>query len=145
MGQHLTNIARRSSECSPDTFDPSPLVQIPAILIQSNRAHSRVCTIYSVSAEMLKLWVKDLLSYTDTILRIISNRLNVPAACLTQLLTVTTKMFHKPTAQQPTNPIALVILEILGDGLKLKARIMPFTLKSMIEVRNFEVNSFLLI
>ena len=57
---------------------------------------------------------------------------------------------HRKTAaaEGPTNIIVTVILEILGDGLRLKARVLPTTLKAMLEVslyhlRRFEGSHFL--
>lgn len=42
VGQCLIQITRRAAESSDESLDPSPLLQIPAILIQHNRAKSRV-------------------------------------------------------------------------------------------------------
>lgn len=42
VGQHLTYLARRISEWSPEATDPAPLLLIPALLIQHNKANSRV-------------------------------------------------------------------------------------------------------
>lgn len=75
--------------------------------------------------------------YTDTVLRVALNRLNVTTASLSRLVHVTTNLYRKVQPRDPTgqsNSIVMVIFEILSDGLRMKARVLPSTLTSMIEV-----------
>lgn len=74
-----------------------------------------------------------MLSYTDTVMRIALNRMNVNASCLSRLLHVTSSLFRKTEAAHANN-LASVVFEVLADGLRLKARIMPATLTAMLEV-----------
>lgn len=73
---------------------------------------------------------------TDTVLRIILNRLNVNSHSIIKLLTVTATLYRKTVndGSSPVNPIAALINEILVDGLRMKARLTPLTLKALIEV-----------
>lgn len=78
-----------------------------------------------------------MLSYTDTVLRVALNRLNVNTTSLSRLLQVSTTLYRKTTLSDtspPINGIVLVVFEILSDGLRMKARALPSTLKSMLEV-----------
>jgi hypothetical protein len=67
-------------------------------------------------------------------MRVVLNRLNVSTSCLSYLLQVTARKtdFNGNTASPDT--IVLLVFEILGDGLRMKARVLPFTLRSMLEV-----------
>jgi hypothetical protein len=78
-----------------------------------------------------------MLTYTDTVLRVALNRLNVETEALMHLIQVTTPLFGK-TSQggdlgSNTNPIMQVIFEVLLDALRLKARVLPKTIKAMLE------------
>lgn len=79
-----------------------------------------------------------MLSYTNTVLRVILNRLNVDTASLSRLIHVTASVYRK-THFADTNGAIMgiipIIFEVLGDGLRMKARVLPATLKSMLEVR----------
>ncbi|KAF5365590.1 hypothetical protein D9758_003325 [Tetrapyrgos nigripes] len=119
VGQQLTYLARRTSEIGPESVNPAPLLLIPAILIQHNKAQCR-----------------DMLGYTDTVLRICLNRLGVDSGSLSKLVQVTATLYRRTQASDksaPSNVIIQVIFEILSDGLKLKTRTVPATLKSMLE------------
>ncbi|KAJ7582678.1 hypothetical protein C8J56DRAFT_1167735 [Mycena floridula] len=120
VGQHLTLFARRASEWPPEAADdPSALLVIPSLLIQHNKAQSR-----------------EMLGYTETVLRVALNRLNVDAKSLSQLIHVTSTLYRKVPSSEPGVPqniILQVVFEILGDALRLKARVLPTTLKAMIE------------
>ncbi|KIK57795.1 hypothetical protein GYMLUDRAFT_228917 [Collybiopsis luxurians FD-317 M1] len=118
VGQHLTYLARRISEWSPEVINPAPLLLIAALLIQHNKAQSR-----------------ELLSYTDTVLRAALNRMLVEVATLSRLVQVTATLYRKgpPVHGEPSNNIILVIFEILNEGLRLKARVLPGTIKAMLE------------
>ncbi|TFK42558.1 hypothetical protein BDQ12DRAFT_676416 [Crucibulum laeve] len=119
MGQHFSHISRRLSDWSGETIDPSPLLTIFAILLHDNRKHSR-----------------EILPYVDTVLRVTLNRLHVTSTCLKRLLEVTTTLSRKNQAQDPATPvngIMSVIYEILGDALRIKARVQPSTLKAMLD------------
>ncbi|EEB93212.1 hypothetical protein MPER_08164, partial [Moniliophthora perniciosa FA553] len=69
VGQHLTLLARRTSEWTPEVINPAPLLHIAAILIQHNKPHCR-----------------EMLLYTDTVLRVALNRLSVDEATLSRLV-----------------------------------------------------------
>lgn len=115
-GQHLTLLARRISEWPPGAIDPAPLLHISAILIQHNKAHSR-----------------EMLIYVDTVMRVVLNRLNISASCLSHLLQATANKTDFNGHSTSPNSIVLLMFEILGDGLRMKARVLPSTLKSMLE------------
>ncbi|KAF9075268.1 hypothetical protein BDP27DRAFT_1315801 [Rhodocollybia butyracea] len=118
VGQQLTYLARRLSEWSPDVVNPAPLLFIAALLIQHNKAQSR-----------------ELLSYTDTVLRAALNRMNVDSTALSRLVQVTATLYRKgpSVSGEPSNNVILVIFEILNEGLRLKARVLPGTVKAMLE------------
>jgi hypothetical protein len=76
-----------------------------------------------------------MLTYVDTAMRAVLNKLNVSTSCLSYLLQVTArKTDHNAHNTSPTNSILLLMFEILGDGLRMKARVLPYTLGSMLEV-----------
>ncbi|KAF8894642.1 hypothetical protein BD779DRAFT_1502197 [Infundibulicybe gibba] len=119
-GQSLTQIARRASEPTIGISDASPLLGIPTILIQHNKAQSR-----------------DMLPYVETIVRIVLQRLNIDTATLAHLLHATTNLYRKFQSRDHSsgsNSLLFVLLEILGDGLRLKARISSQTLRATVEV-----------
>ncbi|KAK0483676.1 hypothetical protein IW261DRAFT_1464504 [Armillaria novae-zelandiae] len=121
VGQHLVHLARRSLDCldrAPNAINPSPLLSIATILIQHNKSQSR-----------------DMLTYTDAILRMTLTRLAVDEECLSKLIQVTATLYRKTqsTDSVPENAIIAVVLELLSDGLRMKIRVLPITLKSMLE------------
>ncbi|KIY72162.1 hypothetical protein CYLTODRAFT_367962 [Cylindrobasidium torrendii FP15055 ss-10] len=116
-GQQLTQLARRSAETQKIT--PTPILAVATILIQHNKLLSR-----------------DLLTYTDAVLRITLNRLEAETEGLTKLIQVTSTLYRRTQtidSTAPTNAILAVIFELLGDGLRMKARIHPMTIKAMLE------------
>ncbi|KAJ7285806.1 hypothetical protein C8J57DRAFT_1431486 [Mycena rebaudengoi] len=121
VGQQLTPLTRRALECAADgvALDPAPLLLIPALLIQHNKANSR-----------------EMLICTDSALRGALHRLNVDSASLSRLLHVTTSLYRKTQMDGgavPTNPIILALFEMLGETLRLKTRTLPSTLRAIIE------------
>lgn len=76
-----------------------------------------------------------MLAYIDTVMRVVLNRLNVDASCLSHLLQATARKMDLIGQSASPNSIVLLMFEILGDGLRLKARVLPSTLSSMLEVR----------
>ncbi|KAF8077923.1 hypothetical protein FPV67DRAFT_1403007 [Lyophyllum atratum] len=119
VGQQLTHLARRTSEWPPDSINPGPLLIICSILVHHNKSRSR-----------------DMLSYIDTVMRVLLTRLNVNTDSLSRLLQVTNAL-HRKTQGDESVPIAntvlLLLFEVLGDGLRSKARVLPSTLKSMLD------------
>ncbi|GLB34930.1 putative response to drug [Lyophyllum shimeji] len=119
VGQQLIYFARRASEWPPESINPGPILIICAILIHHNKSRSR-----------------DMLSYLDTVMRVLLTRSNVNTDSLSRLLQVT-NVPHRKTQLNESVPVAntilLLLLEVLGDGLRLKARVLPSTLKAMIE------------
>jgi hypothetical protein len=75
-----------------------------------------------------------MLTYIDILLRAVLNRLNVSSSCLSHLLQVTARKTDHNAHSASPNSIILLIFEILGDGLRMKARVLPYTLGSMLKV-----------
>lgn len=72
-------------------------------------------------------------------MRVLLNRSNVNTASLSKLLQVTATLYRRTQAAESTLPpdnIVLLVFELLAEGLRLKTRILPSTLKSMLEVMN---------
>lgn len=67
-------------------------------------------------------------------MRVVLNRLNISASCLSHLLQATANKTDFNGHSTSPNSIVLLMFEILGDGLRMKARVLPSTLKSMLEV-----------
>ena len=78
---------------------------------------------------------KELLPCIDVVLRVALNRLHLDAPCLGKLISVTTP--HRPKAQESIQggfDIINVLLDILGDGFRMKTKMAPSTIKVLIEV-----------
>ena len=78
-----------------------------------------------------------MLTYVDAVLRVVLNRLDVNASCISRLLHVAASLYRRTESSGPhpsVNSIAVLVLEILADGLRMKARVLPSTLRSMLEV-----------
>ncbi|KAF9533011.1 hypothetical protein CPB83DRAFT_806739 [Crepidotus variabilis] len=118
VGQQLTQLARRLSDGTIAAADPSPLITISAILIQNNKRHSR-----------------ELLPYVDTVLRVSLNRLNIQTEPLLRLIEVA--LAHKSKSTDAfaggSTDIINILFEILLDGLKMKTKMPPLTIKCLIE------------
>lgn len=77
----------------------------------------------------------------ETVLRVALLRFHVSAQSLSRILDVTSTLHrrtlsqHGPVGPDQTNIIAQVILEVLADGLRIKARVLPSTIESILEVR----------
>lgn len=71
-------------------------------------------------------------------LRVLLNRSNINTKSLSRLLQATAALFrHIPGDNPPqANNIILLMYELLADALRLKTRMLPFTLKSILEVRH---------
>ncbi|KAG6814363.1 hypothetical protein H0H92_010949 [Tricholoma furcatifolium] len=117
-GQQLIQFSRRAAEWGPDSINPDPLLKICAILLQHNKTFGR-----------------DILPSIDTVMRVLLSRLKVGVEGLSSLLQVTHTLHRKPTANDAStaHPILALLFEVLGDGLRLKARILPSTLNSIAE------------
>ncbi|KAF8654221.1 hypothetical protein AX16_003745 [Volvariella volvacea WC 439] len=115
VGQCIISLARRAQ--AEEGFDATSILHIPTLLIQHNMMYSR-----------------EILAYTETLLRISLTRLYVPLSSLTELLTVTGDLYRKFAANMTaTNPVALVVFEILTESLRVKTKILPSTLKALVE------------
>ncbi|KAJ3516626.1 hypothetical protein NLJ89_g1005 [Agrocybe chaxingu] len=115
VGQQLTQMARRMSDGSTEGIDPSPLILIPVVLIQNNKKHT-----------------KELLPYVDTVLRVALNRLSVSTFCLTSLI----KALPRQKTQEPVPGVldlVAVLFELLLDGLRMKTKMLPATINSLID------------
>lgn len=75
-----------------------------------------------------------MLSYTDIVLRAVLNRLSVNAETLSRLIHVTATLQRKTHIAEAGTEVIQVIFEILMEGLRLKARVLPATMKAMLEV-----------
>jgi len=73
--------------------------------------------------------------YIDVVLRVALNRLHLDASCLGKLISVTTS--HRPKAQESIQggvDVINVLFDILGDGFRMKTKMAPSTIKTLIEV-----------
>jgi len=142
IGQHIIQLVRRM--CDLEEADPSPLVNIFALLIQSEPRHYKVgFTSEGIKPLFLTTTLQELLPSINTVLRAALNRLYVDTACLARLSHVSAFHHHPGPVQESTSsavPVVNVLLEILLDGLRLKARILPMTLKSIIEVEVLDIS-----
>lgn len=68
------------------------------------------------------------------VIRVVLNRLTVSVSCLSHLLQATARKMDFAVQSASPNTIVLLMFEILGDGLRSKARVLPSTLSSMLEV-----------
>lgn len=142
IGARLTEIATKSSELAADEFDPNPLLDSLSTLIQHNKTHTRVSWLsICISVLVFTILCQDMLATIDTVLRVSLIRFNVSAQCLTRFLRVTSTLWRRPRPRQdPAGPAPLNktdenIFEIVGGGLRMRARVLPSTLASLIEVR----------
>ncbi|KAF9815310.1 hypothetical protein IEO21_04673 [Rhodonia placenta] len=123
VGLWLTSVARRTAEWPPDLFNPSPLFLLACTLVENNKAQSR-----------------DLLGYTETLLRAALNCCNVSTESLVRLIQVTSLLYRRAAAAKPvgsdalpSNPIVHAMLEVIAESVRLKARTTPATLTSLFE------------
>jgi hypothetical protein len=134
-GQYLTNLVRRMSDGTIDGADASPLIYIAIILIRNNKRNSKVYFLLEWNlffTDQIYLF-KDLLQYIDVVLRVALNRLHLDVSCLGKLISVTT--VHRPKAQESLHSdIVSVLFDILGDGFRMKTKMAPLTIKTLIEV-----------
>jgi hypothetical protein len=79
--------------------------------------------------------------YTETVVRSALVRFHVSRYSLSRIIDVTSSLYRKTRTQNDSsmsqiqsNNISSAILEILVDGLRLKTRILPSTLTSILEV-----------
>jgi len=70
--------------------------------------------------------------YIENALRIALTRGIVTSSCLIQLLKATQARIKDDST--PLGKVGSVMVEILGDGLRLKARVLPSTLDAIIQV-----------
>ncbi|KAI0054105.1 hypothetical protein FA95DRAFT_1480391 [Auriscalpium vulgare] len=118
----LTNLVRRTAEWPVENFDPSAMLLIAAHIIRGNKSQSR-----------------DLLLYLDTTLRALLLRFQVPRQNMTRTLEIIGEVFRRPKKQGAAtsgitlNPVSTTFCEILSEGFRGKARILPVTLTAMIE------------
>ncbi|KAF8910955.1 hypothetical protein CPB84DRAFT_1842225 [Gymnopilus junonius] len=117
-GQQLTSLVRRMSDGTIEGADASPLIEISVVLLQNH-----------------KRYAKDFLPYVDTLLRVALNRLYVDPSCLTRLIEVASAF--RPKNQQETSSstvdIINILIEILSDGLRMKTKVLPLTIKCLID------------
>jgi len=95
-----------------------------------------------ISRILLTYWApKDFFVYVDTILRGVLTRFTISQSSLVRILEVA-KHLHLRIKKQTTtaslrleqNRIITVVLEIYGEALRRKSRVVPSTLAAMAEV-----------
>ncbi|TFY64018.1 hypothetical protein EVJ58_g2900 [Rhodofomes roseus] len=119
VGIWLTGVARRAAEWPQGTVNPSPLIVLACTLIQHHKAQSR-----------------DLLGYLETLLRATLTRCVISATSLTRVVEVTSQLYRRAvqgTDVPLVNPILLVLLETISDGVNMRARATGATLASSFE------------
>ncbi|KAF8636667.1 hypothetical protein AX17_003473 [Amanita inopinata Kibby_2008] len=117
VGHQLTNLARRASERGSDGIETSSLFLIPAVLAETNQGR-----------------IRDIMPYVENVIRIILTRLAVTFSSLFRLLSATQSLQRRNDSVIFSNGIPQVIFEVLGDGLRLKARVPPCTLTTLSQV-----------
>jgi hypothetical protein len=85
--------------------------------------------------------LKDFLGFVDVILRVVLTRFIISQSSLVRILDVAKHLHVRIKKQSATaslrleqNRIISVVLEIYGEGLRRKSRIVPSTLAAMAEV-----------
>jgi hypothetical protein len=79
--------------------------------------------------------LQHLIPYVDTVLRTSLNRLNVGSTTLTKLMRAVLPMQPKSSdTSASSGDIIYVLVEILKDGLRMKTKMSPLTISSLIEV-----------
>ncbi|KAF9482782.1 hypothetical protein BDN70DRAFT_800871 [Pholiota conissans] len=126
-GQHLSFLARRMSDGSMEGLDPSPLISISAILIQNNRKNS-----------------KDLLPHVEVVLRVALNRLGASESSLQQLIKAVVSSKNKGQGKSGSVDLINVLFDILLDGFRMKTKILPLMIKSLVESLLFAEKSMIL-
>lgn len=117
--------------------DPSPLIEVSTILLQNHKKYAKVTSGFLPCNWTLLICVtKDFLPYINTLLRVALNRLHVSSSCLNRLIEVAS-VFRPKTHQEPSSStidIVNTLVEILSDGLKMKTKVLPLTIKCLIDV-----------
>jgi len=78
---------------------------------------------------------QDLLPYVETVLRVALNRLHVSKSSLTRLVHVSNSQRSKTREFVSTMDTISVLYDVLLDGFRMKTKMVPSTLMSLIEVR----------
>jgi hypothetical protein len=131
-GQQVAAIMRRLSDNLFDAVDCSLLLSMLARLSKYNRKHSRVSQWRFFQGVYANGIIQELLPYIETTLRVALTRGSITAPCLIELITATQpKVLDSST---PLGKVLSTLVEILSDSLRLKARVLPTTLKAIIEV-----------
>ncbi|KAG1878063.1 hypothetical protein DFJ58DRAFT_648717 [Suillus subalutaceus] len=119
----LTVTARRASALGNNAgFDPNLLLYISAALLQHNKVH-----------------VEDLLECTKTVLRVALSRSNVEKQSLIRASHAVSSLSDTSLSSKPdlvssnTNHVTHILLEVLEDVFRARARVTPSTLNAIIE------------
>ncbi|KAG1782540.1 hypothetical protein EV702DRAFT_387062 [Suillus placidus] len=119
----LTVTARRASALGNNAgFDPNLLLYISATLLQHNKAHT-----------------EDLLECTETVLRVTLSRSNVEKQSLIRAshtvssLNDTSLSSKQDLVSFNTNHVTRILLEVLEDVFRARARVTPSTLNAIVE------------
>jgi hypothetical protein len=109
--------------------------------MKNNPAEARVWFALYRASPFTYWALEDFLVYVDTVLRVVLTRFIISQSSLVVILELA-KHLHVRIKKQTTaaslrleqNRILSVILEIYGEGLRRKSRIIPSTLAAMAEV-----------
>ncbi|KAG2034905.1 hypothetical protein BDR03DRAFT_900655 [Suillus americanus] len=119
----LTVTARRASALGNNAgFDPNLLLYISATLLQYNKVHA-----------------EDLLECTETVLRVVLSRSNVEKQSLIRAshavssLSDTFLSSKQDLVSPNTNHVTHILLEVLEDVFRARARVTPSTLNAIVE------------
>lgn len=119
ISQQLSCVSRRISEIAPGDFDANPILSVLAALISRNKTHSSV-----------------LLPCVVAVLPVLLQRSAVTVDNLNRLLKATEPISRRNSAidvEQPAHNVPLLLFEIMLECLRLKLRILPLSLKSMLD------------
>ncbi|KAG1803828.1 uncharacterized protein HD556DRAFT_1226659 [Suillus plorans] len=115
--------ARRASALGSNAgFDPNLLLYISTTLLQYNKAYT-----------------KDLLECTETVLRVALSRSNVEKQCLIRASHAVSSLSDTPLSSKQdlvssnTNHVTHILLEILEDVFRARARVTPSTMNAIVE------------
>lgn len=116
--------------------DSSPLITISVVVLQHHPVYTKVilfCCLHD--AGILNKFPQDLFPYVETVLRVALNRLHVSKSSLTRLVHVSSSQRFKAQQLVSTMDTVNVLYDVLLDGFRMKTKMVPSTLVSLIEVR----------
>jgi hypothetical protein len=149
VGICLASISRRTSDWASDAFDPTSMFMMSSTILQFNKAQSRVRSTFLCCFTPNSELLKDLLRHLETVLKAMLARFHVKTKCLSQLLHVTSTLYRKTKVnEEPSagyiqpNIVSQAIFDTLADGLRMKVRVLPANLLSILEVGENQMPHF---